>query len=164
MPETDRTWKVLLISSWLLIAGATIYALGVVLGAGIDAITQGGSIVDHLDFGQLWQAIFLAFGGFATRSQAAESRKRATTRAKLLAGDSSALPLAHIPLDASAAPDDAHVPLELTWRRVGTMPRSSGCILMLIFLMPLVIFGTVLAFLTFGNVPLTRHEFLIVIL
>lgn len=129
-PDTDRHWHGLLVFSSLFVLGSLV-AIPIFL---IVAVTQswgtGGSLLDHLDLTQPLSAGLFALFGLSLRREALCARDRNERRARFLAGDTAAIPLAKDPLLPNGANPLPALPLELSGKGVtgmSSLARLRGC-------------------------------------
>jgi hypothetical protein len=121
VPQWDRYWPIGLASSVVLMAASL--TLGVWYLASLFALPQRVGLPPLNDPGELGgDVIWLAGpGGFSLFFASHAARKRSRLRWLALRGDVSKMPLASVVTDPSDAPDAAHLPFPLPWRR---MPRG----------------------------------------
>lgn len=117
MPQWDRYWPLGLAGSLaLLTASAT---LSVWYLASLFALPQQLGLPPLTDPGQMGGDVIWigGIGGLQLFFISRGARRRARMRRLALGGDLSVMPLATITADPANAPDAAHLPLVLPWRR-----------------------------------------------
>lgn len=113
MPDIDRRWKQLRILAYLWLLGCLIAVVVFVAAAALQWIQSGGSFFDYLDFRNVLNAVFFAWGGNVVRWEASRARERTERRAQFLSGDESAIPLAALSASENADQPVPPLPFEL---------------------------------------------------
>lgn len=146
MPQWDRYWPLGLLSSVLLLTASILLSTWYL--ASLFALPQQFGLPPLAGLGQMGGSIIWVggFGGLGLFVSSRAAHRRARLRRVALGGDPSVMPLATIVPDPAHAPDAAHRPLMLPWRRT-PRGREWGTPLLLTLLMsPAPVFIAVVTF------------------